>query len=219
MSFQSSERLWRITLTHVANHWHCPLEQMHLQVYMCASDCMLNVNVMWPLHCRSSMKVLRGASRHRRASVSAVGWERWHWTVKGKKGTRWGSWDYDWRHLVTITNSHSTPGFFQTHSPPGLLFHVFFFPSAHTCANLRYILRWHVFPKLVLLLIRLVLENQTKHDTALHYLAWWCHDVMNTTLTLLTLCPHLPSMCQSLVSHKQVCVCTRVNQWHFLEVE
>lgn len=91
---------------------------------------------------------------------------------------------------------------------PWVIISCFFFPlSSHLCANLLHILRWHVFPKLVLLLIRLVLENQTKHDTAL---AWWCHDVMNTTLTLLTLCPHLPSMCQSLVSHKQVCVCVHV---------
>lgn len=82
---------------------------------------------------------------------------------------------------------------------------MFFFLSSQLCANLSYILHWHVLPKLVLLLIRLPLENQTKHDTALHHLAWWCHDVINI---LLTLRPHLPpGMCQRLVTQWQVYVC------------
>lgn len=94
-------------------------------------------------------------------------------------GTGRGSWNRDWRHLVIIPHLRSNLDFFRTHSPPGLLFYVLFL-SSPSCANLSYILHWHVFPGLVLLLIPLVLENQTKHDTALHHLAWWCHDIINT---------------------------------------
>lgn len=76
------------------------------------------------------------------------------------------------------------------------------FPSSPSCANLSYVLHWHVFPDLVLVRIQLVLENQTKHDTALHHLAWWCHDIINT---LLKLCPTFFPTC--LVSHEHVGVC------------
>lgn len=149
------------------------------------TDCISNVNVMWPSHCMLSMTVLRGASWHKETSVSAV---------------RWG----------------------ERHSPPGLLFYVFF-PRLTLVRQSPLYPPLDVFPKLVLLLIQLALENQTKHDTALHYLAWWCHYVMNITLTLWTLWPHLPSICQRLVRCKQVCLCEPAcvcaNLWHFLEIE
>lgn len=162
---------------------------------------------MWPSHSMLSMKVLRGTSCVTRSTMLVL------WCVCGGSGVTevWrkrggvgrGSWNCDWRHLVIITHLCSNLDFFRTHSPPGLLFYVLFL-SSPLCAKLSYIRHWHVFPELVLLLIRLVLENQTKHDTALHHLAWWCHDIINT---LLQLRPHLPpSTCQGLVSHGQVCV-------------
>lgn len=70
-------------------------------------------------------------------------------------------------------------------------------------------LSWRVFPALAFVLLQLVLENQTKHDTALHHPLWWCH-IINTPLG-----PH-----PAFSSHEAtfVCVCAsqcvyRAEEW------
>lgn len=82
----------------------------------------------------------------------------------------------EWQHLVIIT--HFLPNTFT----PELLLYVLFPLYLHL------IRPWHVFTDLVLVLIQLALENQTRHDIALHHLAWWCHNSINT---LVRTVPHL----------------------------
>lgn len=129
----------------------------------------------------SCMKVLRGTSCVTRSPVLVLccvsGGSGVTEVWRERRGTGQRSWNCDWRHVVITTHLRTNLDFSWTHS----LFCVPFLSSL-LCASLSSILHWHVLPELVLLLIRLALENQTEHDTALHHLAWWCHDVINTLL-------------------------------------
>ena len=104
---------------------------------------------------------------------------------------RW-CWNYDWQHLL-ITTHLSVQTWLSPRHRLGYSF---------TIANMSYMLDWHVFPDLVP--IQPELENQTKHDSALHHRAWWCHDILNT---LLQLSPTSPPI--HLLGHVRVCLCMR----------